>query len=263
MEFPEIPRDTYKNNPLNEVICQVRFPRILRIASQEPTGFQERIRGAYPIYQESSHSLPPEIQRLAPQLADMMPATAQKNHDFISRNREWTVGLTSEFLALTARNYVHWSEFRERFEQLFGALIDEYEPNFFSRIGLRYQNVIFRSELGLDGDMPWSKLLRTQLVGVLGSKSLKPSEGTVLHDRHLTTLSLDRKPSQVKMHYGLVRKDGNAEVGYLIDNDFFTEAEIEVNDGLDWLSYFNEQAGRAFRWCATERLRTAMEPTRS
>jgi len=35
-------------SPLNEVICQVRYPPVLRIAEENPIGFQERLRGQFP-----------------------------------------------------------------------------------------------------------------------------------------------------------------------------------------------------------------------
>ena len=39
-------RCIYRRSPLIEVICQLRFPAILRIDAQAPAQFQEAIRGA-------------------------------------------------------------------------------------------------------------------------------------------------------------------------------------------------------------------------
>ena len=48
--FSDEPRCIYRNNQIAEVICQFRFPEILKIASDPPAAFQEAIRAAYPQY---------------------------------------------------------------------------------------------------------------------------------------------------------------------------------------------------------------------
>jgi uncharacterized protein (TIGR04255 family) len=52
MPFPEIERIVYRNNPLTEVVCQLRFPPILSIESELPVKFQDAIREMYPSFQE-------------------------------------------------------------------------------------------------------------------------------------------------------------------------------------------------------------------
>jgi uncharacterized protein (TIGR04255 family) len=49
MQFPDYERVIYERNPLNEVLCQLRFPSILKVTSQQPVEFQEVIRTDYPI----------------------------------------------------------------------------------------------------------------------------------------------------------------------------------------------------------------------
>ena len=41
-------RQIFKRRQLLEVICQLRFPDILKIESTDPAEFQDRIRGEYP-----------------------------------------------------------------------------------------------------------------------------------------------------------------------------------------------------------------------
>jgi hypothetical protein len=41
----DYPRVIYKRNPIIGVVCELRFPPILRIAAEPPVAFQEWIRG--------------------------------------------------------------------------------------------------------------------------------------------------------------------------------------------------------------------------
>ncbi len=59
MTFPSRQRIIYERNPLDRVICQVRFPPILRIDSEIPAVFQERIRKDFPEYNEKEEVILP------------------------------------------------------------------------------------------------------------------------------------------------------------------------------------------------------------
>ena len=58
--FSQESRCIYEKNQLIEVICQLRFPDILKIEAQEPYAFQDAIRGEYPQYAKKVEQLPPQ-----------------------------------------------------------------------------------------------------------------------------------------------------------------------------------------------------------
>src|SRR4051794_35988880 len=61
MAFPDAPRVLYEINPLDEVVCQLKFPPVLRIDAEMPVGFQEAIRAQFPLYRAeptASRNLP-------------------------------------------------------------------------------------------------------------------------------------------------------------------------------------------------------------
>ena len=69
MGFPESPRAIFKKKPTEKVICQLRFPTLLRLDSESPAQFQERIRVKYPLLKERAVpelglNLPPEIRKI-------------------------------------------------------------------------------------------------------------------------------------------------------------------------------------------------------
>src|SRR5690242_15423151 len=147
--FPNSPRVVYEHAPLLSVVCQLRFPSLLRIESEPPVDFQERIRDNFPQYERGQAGLPAGVT-LPP---DVMRLIGQKlggsGYHFSKENGSARVTLTPDFLALETSRYTEWKNFRADLEGPLRALVDVYRPSFFSRIGLRYQNAIDRAVIGL------------------------------------------------------------------------------------------------------------------
>ena len=57
MPFPEVDRVIYTTNPLDREICQLRFPPILKIDTEIPSQFQDKLRSEYPNLSESKEVL--------------------------------------------------------------------------------------------------------------------------------------------------------------------------------------------------------------
>src|SRR5712691_13090581 len=146
MIFPDASRVLYERNTLDAVICQLRFPQILRIEADEPVAFQERIRSEYPILNTRTQLdlagvLAPEIAKLVGENLPL-PLRQGRAYDFTSSDDKWKTTLAGTFIALTAARgaYVRWDDFKSRLTPLVNAVNEIYQPAFFSRIGLRYQN---------------------------------------------------------------------------------------------------------------------------
>lgn len=253
MVFPDSLRVIYEKNTLETVICQLRFPPILRIESEIPADFQDRIRAAYPLFKEKrTPDFPGEFP---PEIARLIASESSANYEFMSDNENWSVSLTSDFLALTAKRYERWEDFKENLRVPRESLLEIYRPAFFSRIGLRYRNVISRSSLGL-ADTDWSELLNPRILGELSEPFLSPR---IKNSGHEVVVDLDEN-ARVRIRHGMARKREGSEILYLIDADYFTEKRTEVNDAINTLDRFNRESGRLFRWCITNRLHEAMVP---
>lgn len=257
--LPDSPRIVYSRNPLVEVVCQLRFPPILRITSDLPADFQDRIRSEYPLLSEKF----PEIDVPAeapPALAKVLRGNLRRQligYDFKSEDGNWTVGLTREFIALSTSKYVSWAEFQRQLEGPLNALIGVYNPSFFTRIGLRYQDLIQRSKLDLTPDTSWATLVRPSVAGVLATPELGES---VSESQSQVLLRLPVFGGRIRMNYGLVSSVETDEECFLIDSDFYTEERTRINDAANVLAYFNKQSGKLFRWCIEDRLHEIMDP---
>lgn len=263
MPIPEAERTIYRNNPLFQVICQIRFPSILKIESDSPASFQERIRKEYPIYEEvegfdKSKNIPPEIFKAMGKGFFSGLGGARRVFKFSTEDKKWTITLEKDSLGLDCNDYRRWEEFEERFKFSFQVCREEYEPAFFTRIGLRYRNIINREKIGLKGEN-WAKLLNTKFSGAIGweefSSEVQGTNSEIL-------LNLDNRKNQLRVRHGLVRVDGISEDCYLIDSDYSTLGKTEVQDVFDKLDTFRKGAGKFFRWCITDKLHNALGPTK-
>lgn len=260
MPFPEAQRIIFSKKPLRQVICQVRFPTILRIETELPARFQEAIRHEYPVLDQQNEQkliLPDNLPSpLANIVSELIPGrTVKPSFEFISEDDNWIVRLESGSLSLTTTDYERWETFREKLEIPFNALIEEYSPAFFSRIGLRYINFIRKSEIGFTDDTPWSELLEPTILGLLSS--------TISNNVHehsgQTLVELTENLGKVRIRFGLGR-DAENKKGFIIDNDFFNEERTQIDDTFKLLDGFKLRSSRLFQWLITGKLRNALDP---
>ncbi len=259
MPFPQTPREIYRNNPLDVVTFQLRFPTILSITAGPPVKFQEAIRSEYPWYTQQSQ---PDIPGVPPELTEMaqgfgMPQVPP-TYLFETENRMRRISLAQDSLSVNERDYQQWGDFRSKIERAEGILNDLYAPAFYTRIGLRYQDVLDRSRYGLDAT-PWSELLNPIFLGILGSQEIGPD--VVRQSQSQVALTIpDVDGGQVVLQHGLVAREGADSSLYLIDADFSTQSRCNSDDAFDAADKFNRWAGHLFRWATTDALREQLNP---
>ena len=105
--FPEVEDIRLNRSPLDEVICQVRFPPILTISKDRPFGFQEAVRKLLPAYSnEQGFQLHLEDSTEQPR-ADFKGNI----HRFVNETEGDTVVLSMDYFALSTKQYTHWHDF--------------------------------------------------------------------------------------------------------------------------------------------------------
>ncbi len=246
-----IQRVRYEKSPLIEVIFQLRFPTILKIGANAPEDFQEEIREVYPYYEEAiesagdiifSNGRPTPISR------------QNKNYSFVSADENYKINLTPNFISLSTVNYTQWEDFRQQIKFAVEAFEKIYRPTFYSRVGLRYEDAITKSHLGLD-DKKWSELIKPHVLGVMTEYR---EEGT---QSFLSTAEFDNgDDTRIKTHFELVHVNGASEISFLIDCDYFTLERTDKNNMMEVADKLHAKSTSFIRNAITDELHEAMGP---
>jgi len=257
MPFPSSNRVIYSRNPLKEVICQLRFPPILEIASEAPATFQNAVRKKYPLYEkEEAQQVPVEMGEIAKQLGALQGPEGIA-HKFLTADSQRVIGLCTGYVSLSDREYRQWEEFREEVELACSAL-SAHDPAFFTRVGLRYRDVIDRREVGLEA-RPWEALLQRDLIGLVAVQDVV---GTLDSCKNEASIGIEGvKGGEVALRHGFVTDDDGGRDTYVIDVDLYTGERTSCDEVLGILDVFHNISGNLFRWAITPELHDALGPT--
>lgn len=260
MPFPASPKVTFDRNQLVQVICQLRFPPILRIDTEIPSHFQDGIREQFPIYKEKIESQVVNVEgmKLPEEILRQIPVGSRAiNHEFSTENLDYKVNLARNFVALTASKYTRWSEFKELLQMVIGHFVKIYKPKQYDRIGLRYINLIDRSALELQSDVPWSALIQRHMLGILGDENVIDD---VQEFEYKTRLALEGGKGYVRILSQFATGRDDSEKSYLIDSDFYSTERVEIGSAEATLDFLNNQAARLIQWAITTELYELWRP---
>lgn len=261
-------RVEYKNNPLAEVVCQVRFERINEFASSLPKTIESDL-----IAQGYSVTTTEETLHLSVPLAHtdgsqpFAQKTSLKIFQFEEPNREWKVSVCSEFIAVTCLRYTRWNDFLPRMLRCVSMFNASIPAAKLIRIGLRYKNVIEREAIGLAGT-PWQELIDGSLLGPLGCSRLfdddRVDESSIPVFFSQTSMQLD--DCGVLLQSALLHSQNGDRKAFLIDADFYIDSDIDQDRmrspdklGSD-LDRLHSSTGALFRRVITEKLHHALGP---
>ncbi len=262
MLLSQQPRTHFDHPQLREVICQLRFPAILSIDTQEPAVFQEAIRREFPRYTRKQDRIAPKVTLVggAPQVANQPPVT---NHTFVSQDNRWKLNLTRDFISLSTLAYNGWEEFGRRLDLPLAQFIRIYSPSFFHRLGLRYVNIFSRRDLGLE-DEPFRELFNDPYLGILSQEDVQETATAKCSVDFDTALD---SSCRAKVHAGpgLVKTNApnvpqDTEVKFVLDMDLFMSGELAPAYAAGALETLHAHSTRLFLGAITDKLYQALEP---
>ncbi len=249
----------YSQSQLAEVICQLRFPQILKINTQCPDTFQELIRDRFPVYTSANEYSAPKFTGI-PGNFHLEAQQTSINHQFATEKGDWRINLTDAFISLSCTKYTNWESFANHLDQPLAAFIQTYQPAYFTRIGLRYMNFISRRDLTIE-DMPFSALIQPAYLGILAEDDVVETAATRCNvDAELTIPGGNR--AKIHAGPGMVKKNGQPdnEVKFIFDMDLFASGNTPVTHAPAVLEDLHKNSFSIFRNAITTQLHNAMEP---
>jgi len=250
LNFPSQPEVRLKKPPLSEVICQVRFPPILRIGSESPVNFQDVIRKRFPGLEVERQVL--VHLGISPSVDNPIAENAPKVYRFKSADEKSSVALASDFFALSTNSYSHWRNFVDDFHFVEQAVRKEFQPSLATRVGLRFINRLTQKNTGCKTFSELLDLLRGELTCLIRSEAWRdPSE-------LLTQIVLPDQSAKLILRFGFGREQD--EPFFLLDFDYFEDFHNEFTDIAQRIEHYHDQIYQAFRWCIKDGALDRFEP---
>jgi uncharacterized protein (TIGR04255 family) len=241
------------SSPLERVIAQVRFPMILAISQDdEAAKFQERIRVKYPILESSS------VQHVSVDAQTGVPSIATgKVWSFYDTEKLWRVSLTNDFIAIETKKYQSRKHFIEEIEFILDAFFKSYGAQVYTRLGIRYVNVIREPLVSGIGS-----ILIPEVIGL----HQQAIDDSIIHS--ITDTFIKAKEGTIRARWGSLSAgitiDPDAITPsldapyWVIDFDMFSE-QVETFDvkGLtNSAQSYCERIYNLFRWATKEEFLT-------
>lgn len=162
-------RRQYRNPPIEEAICELRFVADSEPDFAAPLRFYESIKASYPA-KPQAQPLPPSELEVHGQGSGFQVAMRNLPTRLLFKNDDETrlVGFTLNMLSVhVLRPYPGWEEFRRRIEEALNAYRRTIPAKAVSRIGLRYVNKIEIPEanVSLKNYVTISPQIPNQVVG--------------------------------------------------------------------------------------------------
>lgn len=262
--IPAAPAFYLENDALSQVLCQIRFPTILRIRQEDAViGFQDAVRAQYPRYtrQEGATIV------MTPEGVQQQPDMSVR-HFFGSLDDGHSVILSTDFVAIDARKYEGIQDFSRRISDVVGVVREHFTPGEIERVGLRFINEFRFSGGELGAQM--ARAIEPHLLGAAGTSEL-------LHTTRATQQVVDLvgSDSQMLVRHGLQPFGGSmveptpfqkgdhlpsVDPCYVLDVDAFTDAAIPFDpEGVDaTLRAFNDDIRSFFAWGVREEYRVGV-----
>jgi uncharacterized protein (TIGR04255 family) len=238
LNFPTQADLKLENAPLAEVVCQVRFPPILRISAEEPTAFQDLVRDSFPLV-DLEHAF---VLRLPGPGANETPSAEPKAsiYRFHTPDKQTTISLAADFYALSTMAYTHWGEFARLLDMTHKAVEQVYRPAYATRIGLRYINRLTLRNTGAETVGDLLSILRPELTTHIHNQAW----GEAIEMRCRLVLPDD----QARLTMTTVLETQTDDSAFVLDLDYFEEGRLDLDHMIERCTHYNQAIYRAFRW---------------
>ncbi len=235
LSVPLVEPVTFGVTHIKTVVCELRFPALLELERKKLSEFQAPLRNAYPLYdrQRSIDVSPIEV------------GPGEVAHLFASRDKQWTVSVKHVAIGLETSHYTSFKEFEDRLRQIVKLSPPLIHSDFYTRVGIRYVNVIPVREL------PLTHFINRDLVAPLSDGIF----GTV--GKYIQEVRGNAQHGSYTLRHGFADDAGEGSPHYMLDFDFY-DGNVSASDLIDRVKSFRAESFSFFIWCLGGGLRDTM-----
>lgn len=221
--IPRLERVEFERNFIRTAVCEIRFPTLVELQEGEPLEFQRRLRKEYPIVDAGLN--------LGASHEGLTPVKLMR-----SKDKRWTLALRASSLGIETSRYVGFADLRDRVARAVDLVGDLLDTDFFTRVGLRYTNVL------TVGGASLASWVRPTLVADLEEGQYGDAE-EYWHQIRLRTAS-----GGLLLRHGLSKGLPRADREYSLDIDAYAES-VDWSALQETLAALSRDAFSVFSWC--------------
>ncbi|RIK44334.1 MAG: hypothetical protein DCC57_17300 [Chloroflexi bacterium] len=244
LQFPTPVEIRLENPPVVEVICQVRFPPVLRILNEPPVAFQDAIRAEFPLL-ETQQGIRVQIDPLA--TTTPVAQTESRIYRFQSLDEQTVIALAPNFVALSTTAYGGWTDFVRQLDLATSAARQTYDLPYATRIGLRYVDHLTQTNTRSATPRDVWEMLRPELTALWRAE---PWQDPVQASHQLVLAASEQEQLTLRVAY---RQE--EEPVCVLDFDAYVEGKgkgLPLDNLLEYAQRFHHLIYAAFRWCIPE-----------
>jgi uncharacterized protein (TIGR04255 family) len=229
LSVDQVEHQHFATNFIRTAVCELRFPTLYELdADKPPAEFAHALRKEYP-----THGLAPRV--------NVSPAALARSnaHVFTSRKGQWTINLTSHTLSLETSRYGSFEDFQARIAQLVSACRSFIDSDFFTRVGIRYINVVPYDRATI------AEWINPSPVGNLASGVYGDAT------EHAQAVRGTTEAGGFLFQHGIGPPD-STRPGYGLDYDFYAE-NVELKDAMAVVRSLHKREFEMFMWSLGER----------
>lgn len=225
LNLPRVAPARFARNFISQAVCELRFPVLFELDKDKPpTSFVNQLRKSFPVHEPRQEVKINMDGRHTHSIA----------HYFRGRNG-WLITLRPSSLVIETSNYESFERFSEQLELLIHAAKPIIDSDFFTRVGLRYTNLL---PFGDDSIDEWvnADVVRPLASGLFG----RPLE-------YSGRIGGSTPDGGFLFQHGLGESPQDKSKVYVLDFDLFRE-DVLVQEAMPLLQKLHEYEFSMFSW---------------
>lgn len=236
LAVPAAAASHFRVNLLLQAVCELRFPTLYDLRQDvPPIQLAKVLRKEYPIHETSN---------------DLNVGAGGIAHAFahVFRGKRWSVTLRANSITIETNKYTSYADFRERILQILAIAPETIDADFFTRVGLRYINVVPYAQAEV---AKWvnPSLVESLATGVYGD----PAE-------HWNKIAGTTDIGTYTFQHG-ISNGPPSQRRYVLDLDFSAE-DVKTEDCIITIDKLHEMEFSMFIWALGDSAKALLEKNR-